>query len=114
MDGPTAQNTYSFNMSDSISHCAREVLIYATVESGWFSKETGPVDLAFYTVIREKTYKKYLRINSHCQDAINTNSDNMWFPGASWSHVFLSMCLLSLMGMCGFMLLPLDIGNFSS
>ena len=59
---------------------AREVLIYATVKSGWVETDSHPTDVEFSTRKGGNRYEKYLRLDAYRRDAINTNSDNMWFP----------------------------------
>ena len=78
---PTFQRAnYSFTIPNVIPTSAREVLIYATVISGLVHTDSGPADVIFSTRKGGNRYEKYLRLHAYHQDAINTNSDNMWFP----------------------------------
>ena len=70
--------TFSYPIPDSIPSSALEVLVYAGLHSGSTNEVSN--DFKIYTQIGDKRYEKYLYLESWEQNAINTNSDNMWFP----------------------------------
>ena len=71
--------TLSFTIPSVVPSSAREVLIHAGVSTGW--SDDGPQQfIKIFTQIGITKYEKYLLMHSYPQSAINTNSDNMWFP----------------------------------
>ena len=71
--------TFSYNIPDVIPSTAREVLVHAGFYTG--HSNNGPLQyLKIYTQIETNRYEKYLMVFSYPQSAVNTNSDNMWFP----------------------------------
>ena len=53
--------------------------MYVAVDSG--TSSVGIINhLKIYTQIRDNRYEKYLYTKTWNQKAINTNSENMWFP----------------------------------
>ncbi len=71
-------STVSFPIPSVIPSTVEEVLIYASVVSGYSTKVYG--DVKIFTEIENEQYAKYLLLESYPQNAINTNSENMWFP----------------------------------
>jgi hypothetical protein len=82
------EQTWSFAIPGVIPSTASEVLVYAVVKAGW-NDETLGVDLKFFTQIGGIKYEKYLPLVAYRQEALNTNSDNMWFPMPPNRQVFL-------------------------
>ena len=83
-------STITFTIPSVIPSTAREVLIHAGVFSGGSNR--GPYhDLKIFTQIGTHRYEKYLMIHSWDQAAINTNSDNMWFPMPTNRRVYLTV-----------------------
>ncbi len=83
-------STMSFTIPNVIPSSANEVLIHAGVFSGGSNR--GPYhDLKIFTQIGTNRYEKYLLVYSWNQDAINTNSDNMWFPMPPNRRVYLTV-----------------------
>ena len=72
--------TTSFVIPSSIPDSAKEVLVYAEIETGG----SGPSDvvsrLQLYTEEGSKRYEQYILVHTYNNRAWNTNSDNMWFP----------------------------------
>ena len=71
--------TLSFTIPNLIPDTAQAVLLYATVFCG-YSSNRGPTDLSYYVVVNGTRYENFLHMHGYRQSAINTNSDNMWFP----------------------------------
>jgi hypothetical protein len=71
--------TLTYPIPGVIPSTAHEVLVYATVKAGW-NDQPFTIDLKFFTQIGGIKYEKYLPLVAYHQDAVNTNSDNMWFP----------------------------------
>ena len=56
----------------------------------------------FYTMEGDQQFGMYLRMHGWRQDAINTNSDNMWLPMASNRLVYVNVpATYSGAGVCG-------------
>jgi hypothetical protein len=82
--------TSSFTIPTVIPSSAREVLIYTSMFSAWSS--VGPhQDVKIFTQIGTTPYEKYLHVYSAAQNAINTNSDNMWFPMPPNRRVYITV-----------------------
>ena len=84
--------TYSFTIDSVIPRNAVEVLIFATVRSGYTeTQRTGPVYLTIFTQIGSVQYKKYIYLETYNQLAYSTNSENMWFPMPQNGSIFLDV-----------------------
>ena len=83
-------STMTFTIPNIIPSSAREVLIYVGVKIG--QSNNGPNhDLKVFTQIGTNKYEKYLMSHSWHQLAINTNSENMWFPMPPNRRVYLTV-----------------------
>ena len=83
-------STMTFTIPNIIPSSAREVLIFVGASSGGSNR--GPYhDLKVFTQIGTTKYEKYLTLYSWNQNAINTNSDNMWFPMPPNRRVYLTV-----------------------
>ena len=71
-------STFSYTIPSVIPTSAKEVLIYALIHSGGALR--GGQHVKIFTQEGSNRYEKYLYMFGYPQDAINTNSDNMWFP----------------------------------
>jgi hypothetical protein len=83
-----AEQTWSFFIPGIIPSTASEVLVYAVVNAGW-NDRSSTINLKFFTQIGGIKYEKYLPLVAYRQSALNTNSDNMWFPMPPDRRVFL-------------------------
>ena len=71
--------TESFLIPNVIPDDARDVLVFASISSGHTSRV--PYDnVKIYTLRGSRRYEQYLGLRTWDQNAVNTNSDNMWFP----------------------------------
>ena len=98
--------TYQHSIPSAIPDAAREVLLYATVFCGLITPHIN-TDIAIYTVVGNERFEMYmyLRMYGWNQLAINTNSDNMWFPMPSNRLVYVQVpSTYSGAGVCGFRL----------
>ena len=81
--------TTSYVIPSSIPDSAREVLVYAEIQTGG----SGPRDvisrLKLYTEESSKRYEQYILVRTYPNSAWNTNSDNMWFPLMSNRRLYL-------------------------
>ena len=83
---------YAFTIPSVVPPEADEVLIFATVKSGYSdTQRTGPVYLALFTQIGSVEYKKYIYLESYDQKALSTNSENIWFPKPQNGSIFLDV-----------------------
>ncbi len=73
-------NTFSFVIPSVIPSTAKNVLIYALMHCGQANRGTELHLKVFTQDGSNKRFEKYLYMFSWNQNAINTNSDNMWFP----------------------------------
>ena len=71
-------NTFSYAIPSVIPSKAKNVLVYATMYTGHANRVSQNIKV--FTQNGGKRYEKYLYSFSYPQSAINTNSDNMWFP----------------------------------
>ena len=82
--------TLSFTIPSIVPSSAREILIHAGFSTG--SSNNGPQQfIKIFTQIGTAKYEKYLLMHSYPQNAINTNSDNMWFPMPPNRRVYLTL-----------------------
>ncbi len=59
---------------------AKEVLVYATISTGWNENADKDAELTLWTSIGQQEYKKFLYAHPYKQDAWSYNSENMSFP----------------------------------
>ena len=83
--------TLSFTIPSVIPSSAREVLVYAGVHSGGSNLRGPKKSIKVFTQIGTTRYEKYLYLYSWTQNAVNTNSDNMWFPMPPNRRVYLTV-----------------------
>ena len=96
--------TYQHSIPSAIPDTAREILLYATVFCGLTTQNIN-TDIAIYTVVGNERFEMYLRMHGWNQEAINTNSDNMWLPMPSNRLVYVQVpSTYSGAGVCGFRL----------
>ena len=83
--------TLAFDIPSVIPGSAKEVLVLASV---WASN-SGPRSrshyIKIYTQQGSQQYEKYIYIWSYPQNAVNTNSDNLWFPMTTGRQVFVEL-----------------------
>lgn len=72
--------TYQYSIPGVIPDSASELLLYISVTCGHSSTGDGLKDILFYTMEGDQRFGVYLQIHAYHQDAINTNSDNVWLP----------------------------------
>ena len=83
-------STMTFTIPNIIPSSAREVLIFVGANIGGSNR--GPYqDVIIFTQIGTTRYEKYLTLYSWTQNAINTNSENMWFPMPPNRRVYLTV-----------------------
>lgn len=71
--------TFSFDIPSIIPSDAKEVLIYGAFYAGTNDNNIS-LDIKCFTEIGTTRYEKYIYLLTWNQNAINSNSDNMWFP----------------------------------
>ena len=83
--------TFSYVIPSVIPSTAKNVLVYAIVMCG--RANNGPAhDIKIFTQDGSSTrYEKYLYMESWSQIAINTNSDNMWFPMPANRRIYMTI-----------------------
>ena len=85
--------TTPYNIPSVIPSTAREVFILVGTFQGDAS-EVGHSDfLKMYTQQGTNSYEQYLYLYSYLQEAVSTNSDNMWFPMPSNRLIYLEVPL---------------------
>ena len=75
----TTATTLSYSIPSIIPSTAREVLVYTTMWCGW-NRVTVDADITYFVEVNGIRYEHFLHVYAYRQSAINTNSDNMWFP----------------------------------
>ena len=76
----TVPETLSFIIPSIIPSDAKEVLLYVGVYSGDQAIKEQMQSVKIFTQIGRNTYAKYLMLYTFPENAVNSNSDNMWFP----------------------------------
>ena len=82
--------TFSYIIPDVIPSTAKEVLIYGLIKTGYANRGLSQ-DVKIFTQEGSSSYEKYLFVQSYNQEAINTNSDNMWFPMPSSGRIMMTV-----------------------
>ena len=85
-------STMSYVIPNVIPTTAKNVLIYVTAHTGYANN--GPLQHIKISTDRngsDKHYEKYLYLHSYPQDAINTISDNMWFPMPANRRIYMTV-----------------------
>ena len=70
---------YDFQIPNVIPPTAMEFMIYATVKCGYANLRRIS-DIILYVWHNGLRFEKFLYMHGYDQNALNTNSDNMWFP----------------------------------
>ena len=81
---------HTFDLPTIIPGTASSVLVYVAVDTGKASHNTRQ-HLRIYTQTSEKRFEKYIYQYSYPQDAIVTNSENMWFPKTPDHKIYLEV-----------------------
>ena len=84
-------NTFSFVIPSVIPSAAKNVLIYAILSSGGANIGITLHLKVFTQDGSNKRFEKYLYLLSYYQNAVNTNSDNMWFPMPSNRRIYMTV-----------------------
>ena len=82
-------STFSYTIPTVIPSTAREVLIYALLYTDYANYAAQHVKI--FTQEGSDRYEKYLYVHGYPQRAINTNSDNMWFPMPSNRRIMMTV-----------------------
>jgi hypothetical protein len=82
--------TLTFIIPNVIPSTANELFVYVWVKSG--SSSNGPYqDIKVFTQIATTRYERYIRSESWRQNAININSENMWFPMPTNRRIYITI-----------------------
>ncbi len=84
-------NTFSFVIPSVIPSTAKNVLIYAILNSGGANQGITLHLKVFTQDGSNKRFEKYLYLLTYFQNAYNTNSDNMWFPMPSNRRIYMTV-----------------------
>ena len=83
--------TLAYDIPSMIPSSAREVLMLASIQTGY----SGPRDrvqyIKIYTQQNHRHFEKYIMVKSYDQGAWSTNSDNLWFPMTPSRQVFVEL-----------------------
>ena len=82
-------STLTYTIPTVIPSTATDVLIYAVLHSGYAN--FGGQHVKIFTQEETDKYEKYLYYFGYAQNAINTNSDNMWFPMPSNRRIMMTV-----------------------
>lgn len=72
--------TISFVIPSNIPNESKEVQVYIEATTGGSGPTAGFSRLTLYTEEDETRYSQYIYVLTWHNSALNTNSDNMWFP----------------------------------
>ena len=82
--------TLAYIIPSVIPSSANEVLVLANIRCG--NSSPGPHQyIKIYTQQETRHYEQYILMESWTQNAINTNSDNMWFPMPTNRRVYIEV-----------------------
>ena len=84
--GTLSSNT----MPSVIPSTAKNVLVYVTIKSGLASCSSQSIKI-FTQDVSDKHYEKYLYSFSYPQNAVNSNSNNMWFPMPASRRIYMTV-----------------------
>ena len=83
--------TLAYNIPNVIPSSAKEVLMLASIAVG----RSGPANnlhyIKIYTRQNSLQYEKYLTVYTWPNNAVSTNSDNLWFPMTTGRQVFIEL-----------------------
>ena len=82
--------TLSYVIPSVIPSIAKNVLVYATMYTGHANHVSQSIKV-FTQDGSDKRYEKYLYSFSYSQNAINTNSGNMWFPMPTNRRIYMTV-----------------------
>ena len=86
-----ATGTLAYDIPSVIPSNAKEVLILASAYIG----NSGPSGrghyIKIYTQQGSQQFEKYIFIMTYPQNAVSTNSDNLWFPMTTGRQVFVEL-----------------------
>ena len=83
--------TLAYDIPSVIPSSAKEVLVLASVHVGTTGPKGRQHYIKIYTQQGSQQYEKYIYIRSFPQPAVNTNSDNLWFPMTTGRQVFVEL-----------------------
>ena len=83
--------TLAYDIPNLIPSSAREVLLLATVQTGYSWPRDRIQYIKIYTQQNHRHFEKYIMVRSYDQGAWNTNSDNLWFPMTPSRQVFVEL-----------------------
>ena len=83
--------TLAYDIPSVIPSSAKEVLVLASVRVGYTGPSGRSHYIKIYTQQGSQQYEKYIYIESYPQEAVNTNSDNLWFPMTTGRQVFVEL-----------------------
>ena len=83
-------STLSYSIPNVIPSTAKEVRIYISAQTGG-SDRGAYQQLKIFTQEGSARYEQYLFLQSWAQNAINSNSENMWFPMPTNRRVYLTV-----------------------
>ena len=81
--------TLAYTIPSVIPSTAREVLVLAGIHCGHTPQLHQHIKI--YTQQGTRRFEKYLQMYSYPQNAVNTNSDNMWFPMTTNHRIYMEI-----------------------
>ena len=83
--------TLAYDIPSVIPNSAKEVLILASAYIGTSGPSVRDHYIKIYTQQGSQQFEKYIYIMTYSQDAVSTNSDNLWFPMTTGRQVFVEL-----------------------
>lgn len=86
----TKGEVHDFALPEDLPKDTREVLLFVHVNIGW-SKPNRPNFLKLFTQVDGRHYSHYLAFHTFEQNAISSNSDNVWLPMGTDRKVYVDV-----------------------
>ena len=84
-------NTFSYVIPSVIPSTAKNVLVYAAIHCGHAIPSVSQHIKIFTQDGSNMRYEKYLYMLTWNQSALNTNSENMWFPMPTNRRIYMTV-----------------------
>ena len=83
--------TLAYDIPSIIPSSAKEILVLVSLRVGQSFPTNHVQFIKIYTEENSQQYEQYISIISYPHGAVNTNSDNMWFPMTSGRQIFVTL-----------------------
>lgn len=89
-----------FSLPDDLPKNTREILLFVFVDIGW-SKPKGLSFIKVFTKVDGVHHSHYIAMHIYDQNALSTNSNNVWLPMGSDRKVYVEILIKGKYGIEG-------------